>query len=81
MKTLEEFKVLHAVARFHGPYRVRGTFTWKERTLVDPVVKLLLSHHEIDGEDDIRVNISGLEAIAQLGLLVLIMDLPAVRHA
>ena len=80
-KTLEELNVLHEVASFQGPYGVRGTFTWKERTLADPVVNLLPSHHEIDGEDDIRVNILGLEAIAQLGLLEPIMDLPAVRHA
>ena len=77
-KTLEELNVLHEVASFQGTYGVRGTFTWKERTLADPVVNLLPSHHEIDREDDIRVNILGLEAIAQLGLLEPIMDLPAV---
>ena len=77
-KTLEELNVLHEVASFQGPYGVHGTFTWKERTLANPVVNLLPSHHEIDGEDDIRVNILGLEAIAQLGLLEPIMDLSAV---
>ena len=45
------------------------------------LINLLPSDHEIDGEDDIRVNILGLEVIAQLGLLEPIMDLPAVRHA
>ena len=38
MKTLEELNVLHKVESFHGPYGVRGTFTWKERTLADQLV-------------------------------------------
>lgn len=80
-KTLEELNVLYEVASFYGPYGIRGTFTWKERTLADPVVNLLPNNHEIDGEDDIRVNILGLEAIGQLGLLEPIKDLPAVKHA
>ena len=36
-KTLEELNAFHGIANFHGPYRVLGTFTWKERTLADPL--------------------------------------------
>ena len=77
-RMLEEMNVMHEVASFSGPYRLRGTFTWKDKTLVNPVVNILPSQHEIDGQDDIRVNVLGLEATAELGILN-IMDLPAVR--
>ena len=55
---LEEMNVIQGVATFLGPYRIRGTFTWKERTLANPIVNILSSEHEIDGDDGIRVNVT-----------------------
>ena len=79
-KTLDELNVFQEVASFLGPYKVCGTFTWKNLTLTDPVVNLLPRVHEID-DDDFRANLLGLDAIAKLKLLEPIIDLPEASHS